>query len=163
MVVVQRVTGVAALVGAAAIALSWVANFLIIQPIIDVIGVDGFSWIFAGVFWLKGLASLAVLAGLAAGWRLSRPLWASGLIPVALGLVLQWGWWLLDRQVDLWGMSRYGVDDATGEVRPELSQLAALSTTVSLAVSVVAIALLVFGGLRVLRSPISSRDEGSDG
>jgi hypothetical protein len=129
-----------------------VFNFAIIQPIMDVIGADGFAWGFGILFWLDLLASIVVVVGLILGWRLARPVWAQGLVPAALGLVVHWGWWKLNKAVDLWGFNRYAADGSG--IDPELLRLGVLATGVSIAVSVAAIALLTYGGVRILRSPL---------
>jgi hypothetical protein len=57
LAIVQRGTGIAALVAAGSMFVALVFNFAIIQPIMDVIGADGFAWGFGILFWLDLLRS----------------------------------------------------------------------------------------------------------
>lgn len=146
--VVARVTGIAAIVVAVAEGLSWVGQFSIVEPVIAVIGAEGFFWIFR-ILWIARLVATAVAAaGLVVGWRCSHPLWARGVGMVAAGLLLGWGWWALERYVDLWGYRRIVV---TGdEPSPELIRISQIELGVDVAISVVVIVLLLWGGRRLL-------------
>jgi len=152
LAIVQRVTATAALVAAGGLSLGLIFNFLIIQPIVDAIGADGINLALELVWWPTVLASLVVVLGLIFGWRLAQPVWARGLVPSALGLVINWGWWKLDRAVDLWGFNRF--TSQGDDLAPELFRLGLIATVVNVSISVVAIALLTYGGVRILRSPL---------
>ena len=56
--------------------------------------------------WVEIIAAAAVVLGLAVGLWFHRPLWAPGVLFVVLGMALHWGWWLLDRKVDMFGTVR---------------------------------------------------------
>jgi hypothetical protein len=149
-----RVTGIAAIVVAAAELLSQVAGFSMTQAVYAVLGDDGFFWIFR-VLWIILLAATAVVAGgLIVGWRQAPLLWTPGIGPVVLGLVLRWGWWVVEQYADIWGFHQIVV---TGdEPSPELVRLSQLAQGVDVAVSILVIALLVTGGVQLLRGRRSS-------
>lgn len=152
LAIVRRATGVAALVVAGASALNVASNFLIIEPVLLALGADGIHLALQTVWWLQVAASLVVLVGLIAGWRLDRPVWARGVTPVALGMVVLWGWWLLNRYVDLWGWSSLSPEQVEHSADdPELLRLSYLSVFTWVAVEIVAIVLLVVGAVRLLR------------
>lgn len=152
--VAARATGIAAIVVAVTEGLGWVGQFSIVEPVIAVIGAEGFFWIFR-ILWIIELVATAVAAaGLIVGWRCSRPLWARGVGLVAAGLLLNWGWWALDRYVDLWG---YRQIVTTGdEPNPELVRISLIELGVSVAVSVAVIVLLLWGGRRLLAAAHSA-------
>ncbi len=151
--VAARVTGIAAIVLGAAELLSWVASFSMVEPVVAVIGSHGF-FLFFEVLWIVMVAATAVAAaGLIVGWRWSRPLWAPGIGLIASGLVLRWGWWLLDRFVDIWNIARFtGADPAD----PELVWTGQAALLVDVGVSIVVIVLLLWGGRRLLAAARSA-------
>jgi hypothetical protein len=153
MDILRRVTGVAALTAAGAMLAGLVWGFLIIQPVIDLIGADGIGIVGDVSFTLEAVASATVVVGAVLGWRLHRPVWVRGLLPTLGGLTLNWGWWLLDRNVDLWGVDRFLTEDG-GPPSPELLQLGLIATSVIVAISLLAIGLVGYGGNQILRSPV---------
>jgi hypothetical protein len=142
-----RVTGIAAIVLGAAELLSWVVGFGMTETAVETIGGDAFMWVLH-VLWILELVATAVVAGgLIVGWRQAPLLWTPGIGAVALGLVLHWGWWAVDRFTDVWHWGRFtGVDPSD----PDYVWTVRASAWVDGAVGVVTIALLVSGGIRLL-------------
>lgn len=95
--------------------------------------------------WVVIVLTAVVVIGLAVGAWLHRPLWARGVALVMTGMVLYWGWWLLDRRIDLFGMGTLEASDPNLYARAE----ARLWTT--LGVDVVAVLALLAGGVLLLR------------
>lgn len=153
LAIVRRATGVAAIVVAAALTLTTALNFLLIEPVLSAVGAEAIGFAFDSLWWLQIIGSLVVLAGLIAGWRLDRPVWARGVTPVALGMVVLWGWLLLNRHVDLWGWSRLTQEQVDRlPADPELLRLSYLSTFTWVTIHALAVALLVVGAVRLLRA-----------
>jgi hypothetical protein len=142
-----RVAGIAAIVLGAAELLTWVALFSMTAAAVETIGADAFVWMLR-VLWILELVATAVVAGgLIVGWRQAPLLWTPGIGAVALGLVLFWGWWAVDRFTDVWHWGRFtGVDPSD----PDYVWTVRASAWVNEAVGVVTIALLVSGGIRLL-------------
>jgi hypothetical protein len=154
--ILRRLTGVAATVVAATVVLARVLEFLIVQPVVDLIGAEGISYGFTTLWWASVAASLVILAALIAGWRLDRPAWAPGVLQVALGLVVWWGWGLLDRHIDLWGLRQLSaeqIDHFADDAR--LMALSYASVIVDVAIALLAAMLLVVGARRLLERPMA--------
>lgn len=152
--VAARVTGIAAVVLGAAELLSLAAGFSLTQAAYAVLGTDGFFWIFQILWIIKVAATAVVAAGLIVGWRQAPLLWTPGIGQVALGLVVNWGWWAVDRFVDVWQLGRFtGVDPSD----PDLVNTLRAAEWVNLAADVVSVALLISGGIRLLVRARSTR------
>lgn len=149
--VISRVTGVAAIVVGAAKVVNWALEFAMTEAVLAAVGgAEGWVAMMTSLWILRVAASAVVLAGLIAGWRLDRPVWARGVTPVALGMVVLWGWWTVDRYVDVWGWSRLTPEQLERTpADPELLRLGYLSTFGALAIDLLAVVLLVAGGLRL--------------
>lgn len=151
--IIRRATGIAALVVAVAVVLTWVLQFTIVEPVLDAVGAEFIGWTFSVLYWLKLGGFLVVLAGLIVGWRLERPVWARGVTLVALGMVVLWGWELLVRNVDLWGWSRLGEEQLQRvPPDPEVLRIGYVSVFAAMAVEAIAVALLLVGAVRLLRA-----------
>jgi hypothetical protein len=142
----KRVTGIAGLTAGVGMLTSLVLNLILVPTVIDAVGVDALTVWFSVAAWLTIGGSAAALVGYGWGRWLSRPFWVRGLLPLLAGLGLGWGWYLLNRYVDLWGFS-IRPDGASGA-----PGAAILSTVVILGVSAVAAVLVMFGAIRVLTS-----------
>lgn len=94
--------------------------------------------------WLELALSVLVVGGLAVGAWLHRPLWARGVAAVILGMALHWGWWLLDRRVDMFATT------VPGDVTPELLARVELRLWTMLGVDALSLLLLVLGGVLLL-------------
>lgn len=152
LAIIRRTTGVAAVIVAVAAVLTWVLQFAIVEPGLEVVGAEFFHWGFSILYWLQLGGLFVVLACLIVGWRLDRPVWARGVTPVALGMVVLWGWALLRRNLDLWGWSRLSQEQLERiPADPEVLRIGYLSTFTAVAVDAIAVALLVFGAVRLLR------------
>jgi hypothetical protein len=139
--ILRRSVAVAALAMALAVVGVWVGNFALIGqvaqnvsagPVLDALLVLG---------WVEIVAAAAVVLGMAVGWWFHRPLWAPGVLFVVLGMALHWGWWFLDRKVDLFGT--FGFNDPD----PELVRRAAVRMWVMLGVDSLAVLLLLLGAV----------------
>lgn len=155
----KRATGIAGLVAGGGMVVSLALNFSLTPAVVDTIGVEALTMMFNGAAWLTNIGSLAVLIGFGWGRWLSRPFWARGLVPLLLGLGVGWGWYLLNRYVDLWGVQ---AQLASGVEVPAVGWL---PTVVIFAVSTAAAVLVVFGAVRVLGSPLptASAEPGDTG
>jgi len=152
--VAARVTGIAAVVLGAAELLSLATGFSMTQAVYAVLGTDGFFWIFQILWIIKVAATAVVAAGLIVGWRQAPLFWTPGIGQVALGLVVNWGWWAVDHFVDVWQLGRFtGVDPSD----PDLVNTLRAAEWVDVAASVVSIALLISGGIRLLVRARSTR------
>jgi hypothetical protein len=119
--------------------LVWAANLAFAQ---DPEGGEVIVSAMVALGWVEiGLAGVVVI-GLAVGAWLHRPLWARGVASVILGMVLHWGWWLLDRKVDVFGTWNVEVADLAVRLERRLWTM--------LAVDVAAVVALVLGGLLLL-------------
>lgn len=140
-----QVAGFAAITVASCEALRWVVDFSMTQAMVDLVGAQAFLWS-GRVCWVVEVAGTAVAAaGLVVGCRAAGPRWCRGAVTATVGLVLLWGWHFLARNVDLWGLHQLSVDD------PLLPQRAEQALWTELGVAVLAILLLVWGGVRLLR------------
>ena len=149
-----RVAGIAAIVLGAAELLSWVVGFSMTEAAVAAIGGDAFAGILHIDWIVKLVATAVVAAGLFVGWRQAPLLWTPGIGQVALGLVVRWGWWAVDRYVNVWHLERFiGVDPAD----PDLLNTLRASEWVNMATSVVAVALLLSGGIRLVVRARSGR------
>lgn len=147
--VAAKVTGFAAIVLGVAELLVLVANFSITEAVLAVIGVEGVHWILRSL-WVISIAATAVAAGgIIVGWRQAPLLWTPGIGLVALGVLLHWGWWAVDRYTDIWNLGRFtGVDPDN----PELLNALRAIVWVNVGVDVVTIALVLTGGIQLLRT-----------
>jgi hypothetical protein len=159
-----RVTGIAAIVLGIDELLVLVANFSITEQVLAVIGDVGVHWVLRSL-WVISIAATAVAAGgIIVGWRQAPLLWTPGIGLVVLGVLLRWGWWAIDRYTDVWNLGRFtGVDPSD----PELLNTFRAMEWVDTGVSIVTIALLLAGGIQLVRtrrrseSPESSDDDGA--
>jgi hypothetical protein len=150
VVLLRRVAGEGALVAAAGATLSLVLNDLAFEATANLLGARGMYWAFGVVFWIITVASLTVVAGWIIGWIAVEPLWVRGLIPVGFGVIAWWGWQYLSREFDLWGVNRYLA--TTEELSSGWAQISAIAVVTDLVVNLLAIGLLAWGGLRILRA-----------
>lgn len=141
----RRTVGAAAIVTALGIVAVWAGNVAMTKEVLGALGVDGFLTLLTALGWIEIVAGAVVVLGLAAGQWFHRPLWAPGVLFVVLGMALHWGWWLLDRRVDLFGTSGFNDPD------PELLRRAAVRMWVMLGIDVLSVALLLFGAVLLLR------------
>ncbi|MCB0910884.1 MAG: hypothetical protein KDB60_04620 [Propionibacteriaceae bacterium] len=132
------------LLGASLVAV-WVANLALTRTVDDTVDGEAVVNTMLVLGWVVIVLTGVVVLGLAVGAWLHRPLWARGVALVMAGMTLYWGWWLLDRRVDLFGMAALGADDAELYTRAE----ARLWTT--LGIDVVAVLALLLGGVLLLR------------
>lgn len=143
-----KATGIAAIVLGIAVLLRLVQDFGTTEAVLAVIGTDGY-FLISRILWIARIAATAVVAGgLIVGWRQERLLWSPGIGLVALGLVLLWGWWAVDRYTDVWNLGRFtGVEPDN----PELLNTLRAMVWVNTGVSIVTIALLLVGGIQLVR------------
>lgn len=155
----RRTVGGAAILMALAVVAVWAGNFLLSKELVEALGPDAILTLLTTLGWIEIVAGAVVVLGLAAGQWFHRPLWAPGVLFVVLGMALYWGWWLLDRKVDLFGTSGYSAND------PELFRRAALRVWVMLGIDSLAVVLLVLGAVLLLRrvSGSGQADAASDG
>ncbi len=162
--VLRRTVGIAAIVMALAVAAVWAVNLSMTTAAVAEAGANGFYFALLTLAWLEIITAFAVLAGLAVGGWLHRPLWAPGVFAVVVGMAMHWGWWVLDRKVDLFGTSGFNDPD------PELVRRAAVRMWVMLGFDSLAVLLLLLGGALLLRrarpagpAPDVADDEALDG
>ena len=143
--VLRVAVAVAAIAFGLSIVLAWVANIALSRMVTDEAGAAAVLGLLQVLGWVELGLSVVVLGGLAVGVWLHRPLWARGVASVTIGMLLHWGWWVLDRRFDLFGT--YGLADDD----PIL--LARMETRLwtMLAVDVASILALVLGGALLLR------------
>ncbi|HEY3339910.1 MAG TPA: hypothetical protein VGK18_15525 [Propionicimonas sp.] len=155
----RRIVGGAAIVMALAVVAVWVGNFLLTKEVVEALGADAIINLLSTLGWIEIVAGAVVVLGLAAGQWFHRPLWAPGVLFVVLGMALYWGWWLLDRKVDLFGTSGFNDPD------PELFRRAAVRMWVMLGIDSLAVVLLILGAVLLLRRVAGSgqADAASDG
>lgn len=137
------VAGSSLLLGLTLVAV-WVANLALSRTVEDTTDGNTVVATMLVLGWVVIVLTVVVVLGLAVGAWLHRPLWARGIALVMIGMVLYWGWWLLDRRVDLFGMTSLAADDPVLYVRAE----ARLWTTFG--IDVVAILALLAGGVLLL-------------
>ena len=143
--ILRRTVGAAAMVMALGIVAVWAGNVAMTPEVLEALGVDGYRTLLTALGWIEIVAGAVVVLGLAAGQWFHRPLWAPGVLFVVLGMALHWGWWLLDRRVDLFGTSGFNDPD------PELFRRAAVRMWVMLGIDALSVALLVFGAVLLVR------------
>lgn len=143
--ILRRVVGVAAVAMALAVVGVWGGNFALRAAANQADGLDRILDRLLVLGWVEIVAGIAVLLGLTAGLWLHRPLWAPGVLPVVLGMVLHWGWLLLDRRVDLFGTSGFSDPD------PELVRRAVARMWVMFAADSLAVLLLLLGAVLLIR------------
>lgn len=148
------VAGSSLLLGLTLVAV-WVANFALSRTADETVDGDAIVSLLAALGWVVIVLTGVVVLGLAVGAWLHRPLWARGVALVMTGMVLYWGWWLLDHRMDLFGMNALAPDDPALYPRAE----ARLWTTLGLDVAAV-LALLAGGALLLLhREPVAQPDD----
>jgi hypothetical protein len=91
--VVERTTGILAILVAVALAGYWWLQFVL---------TPGVLWLLELCWIVMVVGTIGVLLGVAAYWFLARPTVLPGMVVVTAGLALLWGWWWLDRTFDLW-------------------------------------------------------------
>lgn len=143
--VLARVVAVAAVALGLCLVAAWVANFMMPQPSAELVDADPVVMAMAVLGWVELGLAVVVLAGLATGAWLHKPLWARGVASVIVGMALHWGWWLLDRRVDLFGT-------ANPALRPaDLAARLDARMWVTLGIDVAAVVALLVGGVLLLR------------
>ena len=143
--ILRRTVGVAAIVMALGVVAVWVGNFAITKEAVEALGPDIIVNLLTTLGWIEIVAGAVVVLGLAVGQWFHRPLWAPGVLFVVLGMALHWGWWLLDRRVDLFGTAGFTDPD------PELLRRAAVRMWVMLGIDSFSVALLLVGAVLLLR------------
>ena len=146
MPILRRTVGTAAIVMALAVVGVWAGNFSLTRVVVETVGTDTVMGALTTLGWIEIVAAGAVVLGLAAGLWFHRLLWAPGVLAVVLGMVLHWGWWGLDREVDLFGTSGFNDPD------PELLQRAAVRMWVMFGADAIALTLLFFGAVLLFRT-----------
>jgi hypothetical protein len=154
--VLQFVVAIAAMALGVSVVLVWAANFALTEAVTSTIGEDAVVTSMQVLGWVELGLSVVVLAGLAVGAWLHRPLWARGVASVIVGMVLHWGWWVLDRRFDLFGMA------ALSEGDPLLVARAEARLWTMLTIDVVAVLALVLGGVLLVRHRSRGQDDGAD-
>ncbi len=142
--VLARVVAVAAIALGLCLVAVWVVNFALTETVADADPADPVVMAMAVLGWVELGLAVVVVAGLATGAWLHRPLWARGVASVIVGMALHWGWWLLDRRVDLFGTSSVDLSPADLVARVE----ARMWTT--LGIDVAAVLALLLGGVLLL-------------
>lgn len=157
--ILRRTVGGAAIVMALAVVAVWAGNFALTKEVVEALGADAIITLLTTLGWIEIVAGTVVVLGLAAGQWFHRPLWAPGVLFVVLGMALHWGWWLLDRKVDLFGTSGFNDPD------PELLRRAAVRMWVMFGIDALSVALLLLGAVLLLRRAGRSgqADAASDG
>jgi hypothetical protein len=143
--ILRRTVGAAAIVMALGVVAVWAGNFAITKEAVESLGPDVIINLLTTLGWIEIVAGAVVVLGLAAGQWFHRPLWAPGVLFVVLGMALHWGWWLLDRKVDLFGTSGFTDPD------PEFFRRAAVRVWVMLGIDSFSVALLLVGAVLLLR------------
>jgi hypothetical protein len=154
--VLQFVVAIAAMALGVSVVLVWAANFALTEAVTSTIGEDAVVTSMQVLGWVELGLSVVVLAGLAVGAWLHRPLWARGVASVIVGMVLHWGWWVLDRRFDLFGMAALSEGDPLLVARAEARLWAMLT------IDVVAVLALVLGGVLLVRHRSRGQDDGAD-
>jgi len=140
--ILHLVVALSAIAHGLIIVVVWVANLLLAGD--EEVAPEILSTLLV-LGWVEIGLGVLVLAGLAVGTWLHRPLWARGVASVILGMVLHWGWWLIDRRFDVFGTAGLSAGDPA-----LISRLEARLWTM-LAVDAVSVVLLVLGGVLLLR------------
>lgn len=134
---------------AAALILIWIGNLLLVPVSQNPAGAQAIVQALDLLGWFELAASVVVVLGLAVGAWFHKPLWARGVALVMAGMVLHWVWWILDRNFDVFGLASL---DPAGQL---LEQRIALRYWITFALDLLAVPLLVLGGIALLRHPIS--------
>lgn len=142
--VLARVVAVAAVALGLCIVAVWVTNLALTKAVTDEVGAEPIVMAMAVLGWVELGLAVVVVAGLATGAWLHRPLWARGVASVIVGMVLHWGWWLLDRRVDLFGTSSPDLSP------PELVARVDARMWTTLGIDVAAVLALLLGGVLLL-------------
>jgi hypothetical protein len=143
--ILRRTVGAAATLVALGVVAVWAGNFALTKDVVESLGPDAIINLLTTLGWIEIVAGAVVVLGLAAGQWFHRPLWAPGVLFVVLGMALHWGWWFLDRRVDLFGTSGFNDPD------PELLRRAAVRMWVMLGIDSLSVALLLVGAVLLLR------------
>ena len=143
--ILRRTVGAAAIVMALAVVAVWAGNFTLTRETVEALGADAVITLLTTLGWIEIVAAVLMVLGLAAGQWIHRPLWAPGVLFVVLGMALHWGWWLLDRRVDVFGTSGFT------DPEPELFRRAAVRMWVMFGVDVFSVALLLLAAVLLLR------------
>ena len=141
----RRTVGGSAIVMALAVVAVWAGNFLLTAEVVEALGPEAIINLLRTLGWIEIVAGAVVVLGVAAGQWVHRPLWAPGVLFVVLGMALHWGWWLLDRRVDLFGTSGFNDPD------PELLRRATVRVWVMFGIDSLAVVLLLLGAALLLR------------
>lgn len=150
LAILRRTVGTAAIVMALAVIAVWAGNVVVTRMVVEPDDIGRVIDTLTTLGWIEIVAGAAVVLGLAAGLWFHRPLWAPGVLAVVLGMALHWGWWVLDRKVDLFGTSGYNDPD------PELLQRAAVRMWVMFGADAIAVLLLIFGAVLLFRAKRTS-------
>lgn len=157
---IRRLTAVAAVALAAEVLVSLSLQFLILQPIIDIVGPDFYHWLFTCMYWLRLLASGLVVIGLIASWRMDRWAGMPGAGQLVVGIAMLWGWSLLNRFVDVWSYSSLTQEQLDRvPLDEQIILLGWVSTVSSIVVDLIAVAFLILGARR-LRAAQRARTPG---
>ena len=140
--VVERTTGILAILVALSVAGSWALQFVLTEQLL---------WLLELAWLVRVVGTVGVLIGVLAYWFLARPTLLPGMIAVTVGLVVLWGWWWLSRTFDLFGA--WAIDPAD----PASLERANLGVWVHLAIDLVAVLILIVGGV-LLERRVHSRD-----
>jgi hypothetical protein len=146
MPILRRTVGTAAIVMALAVVGVWAGNVAVAGDVVQTVGNDLVINTLMTLGWIEIVTGAVVVLGLAAGLWFHRPLWAPGVLAVVLGMALHWGWWVLDREVDLFGTSGFNDPDA------ELLHRAAVRMWVMFGADALAVVLLVIGAVLLFRT-----------
>ncbi|MGC3994281.1 MAG: hypothetical protein QM779_09275 [Propionicimonas sp.] len=141
----RLVVATAAIAQALCLVLVWVVNLWLSAALVDEVGSDGIVLTLSVLGWVELVLGLAVLGGLVVGLWLHRPLWARGVATVTIGMVLHWGWWLVDRRLDLFGLAGMDAGDPAYLGRVEVR------LWTNLGIDALAVIALVLGGILLLR------------
>ncbi|MGV8908996.1 MAG: hypothetical protein ACOH1Y_08425 [Propionicimonas sp.] len=144
--ILRRTVGTAAIVMALAVVGVWAGNVTLTHIVVDTVGTHQVIDTLMTLGWIEIVAGAVVVLGLAAGLWFHRPLWAPGVLAVVLGMALHWGWWVLDRKVDLFGTSGFNDPD------PELLQRAAVRMWVMFGADAIAVLMLLSGAVLLFRT-----------
>lgn len=153
--ILRRTVGAAAILMALAVVGVWVGNFALIGQAAEATGAGAGLETLLVLGWVEIIAAAAVVLGLAVGLWFHRPLWAPGVLFVVLGMALHWGWWFLDRRVDMFGTSGFNDPD------PELFRRAAVRMWVMLGFDSLAVLLLLLGAVLLFRRARRSGQAGA--